>query len=218
MSWLGRVVSGHTRSAGAIVVGAVAYAALVPFIAEPTRLIAAWDVFGVVFLGLTIQLMVASGPAIMPANARAQEEGEWTIFWVILIGAVIGFTALVGEFSGSKELPTSVRRFHISLVIVTLVLTWLVIQATFALRYAHEYYTATDGSELDRGLGFPSTENPDYWDFVYFSAVLGMTFQVSDVVITSQKLRRLATVHGLVGFVFNTVLVALTVNLAANLL
>ena len=70
----------------------------------------------------------------------------------------------------------------------------------------------------DKGLYFPGGDAPDYWDFVYFAIVLGMTFQVSDVQITSRKLRRLATVHGLLGFLFNTVIVALTVNLAANLL
>jgi uncharacterized membrane protein len=89
----------------------------------------------------------------------------------------------------------------------------------FALRYAHEYFTRTNNSPtLDGGLLFPEETCPDYWDFFYFSAVLGMTFQVSDVQITSRKLRRLATLHGLLGFLFNTVIIALTVNLASGLL
>ena len=77
---------------------------------------------------------------------------------------------------------------------------------------------APGGGGSDGGLDFPSTKRPDYWDFFYFSAVLGMTFQVSDVQITSRKLRRLATAHGMLGFLFNTVVVALTVNLASGLL
>ena len=71
---------------------------------------------------------------------------------------------------------------------------------------------------MDGGLEFPGDDAPDYWDFIYFGIVLGMTFQVSDVQITSRKLRRLAPVHGLIGFLFNTVIVALTVNIAASLL
>ena len=101
----------------------------------------------------------------------------------------------------------------------TLALTWLLTQAVFALRYAHEFYTRTDDAPMpDGGLEFPREPRPDYWDFFYFSAILGMTFQVSDVQITSRKLRRLATVHGLLGFLLNTVIIALTVNLASGLL
>ncbi len=90
---------------------------------------------------------------------------------------------------------------------------------TFAFRYAHEYYEAPAGAEkVDGGLQFPGEEQPDYLDFLYFSMVLGMTFQVSDVQITSRKFRRLATVHGLLSFLFNTIILALTVNIAAGLL
>jgi uncharacterized membrane protein len=154
----------------------------------------------------------------MPVIARAQEEGEWTIFAIVVLGTVMSFAAIVSEFSGTKDMPPALRRQHVTLVVATLVVTWLVTQIVFALRYAHEYYTATTGHVPDKGLDFPGGEPPDYWDFAYFAVVLGMTFQVSDVQITSRKLRRLAIVHGLLGFVFNTVIVALTVNLAANLL
>ena len=83
---------------------------------------------------------------------------------------------------------------HVGLVTATLLLSWLVTHVVFALRYAHEYY-ATDlgGPGVDGGLDFPGKEPPDYWDFCYFAVVIGMTFQVSDVQITSRKLRRLAT-------------------------
>jgi uncharacterized membrane protein len=175
-------------------------------------------VFGVTFLGLLAALMLGAEPDDMPANAEAQSEGEWSIFWVVLLGVVFSFSALVGEFAGTKDLTPGARRFHIGLVVGTLAISWLVAQGTFALRYAHEYYAVSAGPGVDKGLQFPGEEEPDYWDFAYFSIVLGMTFQVSDVQITSRKLRRLATVHGMFGFVFNTVIVALTVNLAANLL
>ena len=102
---------------------------------------------------------------------------------------------------------------------VTLALSWAVTHLTFAYRYAHEYYSYDlGGKTVDGGIEFPKDDRPDYLDFVYFSFVLGMTFQVSDCNVTSKKLRRLATTQGLIGFIFNTVILALSVNIAAGLL
>ena len=103
------------------------------------------------------------------------------------------------------------------LVAITLLISWFLTQTVFAMRYAHEYYERKPDGGLQAGLQFPSEDEPDYWDFMYFAVVLGMTFQVSDVQIAARPLRRLATVHGFLGFLFNTVIIALTVNLAAAL-
>ena len=218
MNWASRVLKGHARTFAALAAGLLTYAVCFAVVAEPSRTIIAWDAFAIVFLALMGVLAVTATPAQMPANARAQEEGEWTIFAVVVFGTVMSFAAIVSEFTGTKDMAPAERQQHVTLVVATLVLTWLVTQVVFALRYAHEYYTASDGGTPDKGLDFPGGEAADYWDFIYFAIVLGMTFQVSDVQITARKLRRLATVHGLLGFVFNTVIVALTVNLAANLL
>jgi uncharacterized membrane protein len=107
-------------------------------------------------------------------------------------------------------------------VVITLFLSWLATHILFAIRYAHEYYTPNrsadrSDSQQQGGLEFPHEPAPDYWDFLYFALVLGMTFQVSDVQITARTLRRLATVHGLLSFLFNTIIVALMVNIAASL-
>ena len=99
-----------------------------------------------------------------------------------------------------------------------MVMSWLTAHVVFAIRYAHEWYDCDDEPRLRQGLEFPGDTQPDYMDFLYFSLVLGMTFQVSDVQITSRRLRRLALLHGLVSFLYNTVIVALTVNIAAGLL
>src|SRR5215831_4570955 len=84
----------------------------------------------------------------------------------------------------------------------------------FAIHYAHEYYD--EKAHKDGGLNFPGGEPPDYWDFVYFSFVVGMTGQVSDVAVTSRALRRLVAAHGVVSFIFNATLLALMVNIAAS--
>jgi uncharacterized membrane protein len=88
----------------------------------------------------------------------------------------------------------------------------------FTLRYAHYYYGEGDGAKAVGGLEFPNDDAPDYLDFAYFSFVIGMTAQVSDVAISSKSLRTLALVHGILSFCFNTVILALTINTVSGLL
>ncbi len=217
---LGRVVAGHPRTLGATALGIAVYILLPPLVSASTRWVLAWDAGAVVLLGL-LAVLFASGhdDRAMADNAERQDEGEWTLFWITLAGAVASFVALTADLSSSKDLPPIPRNLHIALVGLTLLVSWLLTHIIFALRYAHEYYGRISGSQkVQGGLEFPGGEPPDYWDFVYFSVVVGMTFQVSDVQITSRKLRRLAVVHGLLSFLFNTVIVALTVNIAASLL
>jgi uncharacterized membrane protein len=110
---------------------------------------------------------------------------------------------------GVRNRPT-----HFTLVMVTIVLSWAFIHTMFALHYAYEFYDDAPGGG---GMAFPGGEKePDYWDFVYFSFVIGMTAQVSDVGITSKQIRRTVTAHGIVSFLFNAALLALSVNLAAG--
>jgi len=101
------------------------------------------------------------------------------------------------------------------LVVTTITLSWMFVQVIFALHYAHEYY---DTGDEGGGLVFPNDPHPEYWDFLYFSVVIGMTFQVSDVQVTSKPLRRLVMAHGLVAFVFNVALLALVVNFGSSLI
>lgn len=155
----------------------------------------------------------------MPEDAERQEEGEWTIFGVTVAAVTASFVAILGEFSLLKDLPEPSKSLHVGLVAGTLFVSWLMTHTIFAYRYAHEYYERDDATgKIICGLSFPNDAVPDYWDFFYFALVLGMTFQVSDVQITSRSLRRLATVHGLLGFLFNTVILALSVNIGASLL
>ncbi len=216
------VLTGHARLFIAILIGVAALAALPQHWPDRSRGIAAWDIAAACYLVMMAVLFATSPAARMPANARAQEDGEWTLFFLVLAGITVSFAAVLGEFSSMKAAVAVTKERKVALVAATLVLSWLLAQVVFALRYAHEYYARpADGAPdaaVDGGLGFPGETEPDYWDFVYFSVVLGMTFQVSDVQITARHLRRLATLHGLMGFLFNTVIIALTVNLASGLL
>ncbi len=184
-----------------------------------THALLAWDIGCLTMLILSAELFTRERRSTMAEDAARQQEGEWTVFWITVVAVMASFAAVLNEFAVSKDAPPGRRLLHVGLVAGTLLLSWLVTHTVFALRYAHEYYECSgDPSTIDKGLEFPGEDAPDYWDFFYFSLVLGMTFQVSDVQITSRKLRRLAAAHGLLSFLFNTVIVALSVNIGAGLL
>ena len=221
-----RILAGHPRSIAAAVVAVLAYVLLPGRLGLAEHLVLAWDAGALLLLALMAAIFVRTDEgAAMAANAEGQQDGEWVIFAITVAGSVASFAALSSVLGDVKNASPGTRGLHVALVAATLGLSWTLTHIVFAVRYAHEYYTATEGvarpgkaGHVDGGLDFPGDEAPDYWDFVYFGIVLGMTFQVSDVQITSRKLRRLATVHGLIGFLFNTVIIALTVNIAASLL
>lgn len=215
-----RVIRGRPRLFIGLLCGLAAAPLLPGHLSRITRSIVAWDIGVIVYLALAALLFSTERLSRMAKDAAAQEEGEWTIFWLTLGVITFSFIAIVQEFANiSKDLPPVQRNLHIGLVAVTLFVSWLMTHTTFALRYAHEYYEVEHGAAgIAGGLDFPGEKRPDYLDFMYFSLVLGMTFQVSDVQITARKFRRVAAVHGLLSFLFNTIIVALTVNIAAGLL
>jgi len=219
-TWPVRVAAGHPRTIAGAAFGVAAYLLLPAGLGATARSVVAWDVGALVLLVLAAVLFSREGDdASMAWNAERQQDGAWTMFWVTLAGVAFSFVALTTELADAKDARTFARGAHVGLVAGTLLLSWLVTHVVFAFRYAHEYYATPPGAtKVEGGLAFPSDDMPDYWDFVYFALVIGMTFQVSDVQITSRKLRRLALLHGLIGFLFNTIIVALTVNIAASLL
>lgn len=218
LKWgLFRIVAGRPRLFSAFGLAVVAYFILTPLQPVATRVVVAWDIGTALFLASSAELFLRSDHTNISTDAARQQEGEWSIFALTLLGAFMSFAAIF-LFSGAADRKKH-QEFYLIFVIATLALSWLMVNVTFAYRYAHEYYSKAKGQEpIERGLDFPQEENPDYLDFVYFAFVLGMTFQVSDVDITSKKFRRLATLHGLIGFLFNTTILALSVNIAASLL
>jgi uncharacterized membrane protein len=183
-------------------------------ISGATRLLVGWDGGVLVYLLLSLQLFLTATSDQMPANAEAEQDGEWTIFALTLGVIVVSFIAVAQVFGAAKA--SSGQGWSTALVAVTLFLSWLMTHVTFGYRYAHEFYTPKADGKPDGGLDFPGDQQPDYMDFLYFSLVLGMTFQVSDVDITSRKLRQVAMLQGLLSFLFNAVIIALVVNIAAG--
>jgi uncharacterized membrane protein len=205
-----RVVYARPRISIAILVGIVVYFLLPDSWRLVTRMVIGWDVFTALYLLLVYIMMARCGLAHIKRNAILQDDGRFLILLVTAFGAFASIAAIVFELGASHHSAP-----ELTSATVTIVLSWAAVHTTFALHYAHEFYRGAKPG----GLQFPSGEkddHPDYWDFVYFSFVIGMTAQVSDVGITDKIIRRTATVHGVISFVYNTALVALMVNIAAS--
>lgn len=205
-----RVVYARPRTFIAIVIGIVAYALLPASLRQVTRALLGWDIFVAAYLTLVYAMMFQCGLARIKRNAVLQDDGRFLILLVVGLGAFASIAAIVFELGASQHSVPA-----LALATVTIALSWAAVHTIFALHYAHEFYRGAKPG----GLQFPSGdthENADYWDFVYFSFVIGMTAQVSDVGITDKTIRRTATAHGIVSFIYNTALVALMVNIAAS--
>jgi uncharacterized membrane protein len=207
-----RVVYGRPRTFLALLVGIIAFFVLPSSIRLVTRLIIGWDVFIALYLVLVYGMMLRSGSQKhIRRNAALQDDGSFIILLVAALGAFASIAAIVFELGEGHR-----TSWELTLAIVTIASSWAAVHTIFSLHYAHQFY----GGAKTGGLAFPSDadnkEVPDYWDFVYFSFVIGMTAQVSDVGITDKSIRRTATAHGIVSFIFNTALVALMVNIAAS--
>ena len=205
-----RVVYARPRTFIAIAIGIVAFFLLPSSLRLVTRLLIGWDILVATYLLLVYTMVLRSGHAHIRRNAVLQDDGRFVILLVTALGAFASIAAIVFELGEAhRSVP------ELTLSTVTIALSWAAVHTQFALHYAHEYYRGAKPG----GLQFPSGdqhEDADYWDFVYFSFVIGMTAQVSDVGITDRTIRRTATAHGIVSFVFNTALLALMVNIAAS--
>jgi uncharacterized membrane protein len=206
-----RVIYSRPRTFIAIAAGIAAFLLLYATRQQlVTRLLIGWDSFAAFYLVLVYAMMLRSAHHHnIRRHAIMQDDGRFLILIVTALGAFASIAALLFELGAGHG------GSGLALAALTITLSWLVVHTAFALHYAHDYYRGSKPG----GLQFPSgdsQDHADYWDFVYFSFVIGMTAQVSDVGITDRIIRRTATVHGIVSFVFNTALLALTVNIAAS--
>lgn len=191
-----------------VVAGGVAYAlGRSPSLA----LLLGFDAAALVFLLLTARVFGQASPASMRMHAKQQDVGRFGVLWSSVALSCMVMVALWVELRGESNAGGVVDMLAAA---ATIVLSWLYMNMIFALHYAHGYYGHRAGTH--KGLDFPGTEEPDYWDFAYFALVLGMTFQVSDVQIVNRRVRRMALMHSVIAFFFNVFIIAISVNVAAG--
>ena len=186
-----------------ILVGAAT--GLVPVLGMTRGVLTGFDAAALLFIGTLLPLLRQGQAAKMRARAARNDANRAVLLVFCGIVMFVVLVAVGGELRGRNSTVT------IALVVGTLILAWLFSNIVYALHYAHLYYSADGGGDAG-GLQFPNTAEPDYWDFLYFSVTLGMTFQTSDVAIASRRMRRVVTGQCLAAFIFNLGVIAFTVN------
>jgi uncharacterized membrane protein len=202
----------------AVLVG-VAAALLAPEPIWPMlRAVTGWDIGIFCYLGMILVMALRATPQSMHRRAALEDATRWAFLALMAGAAWFSMFALLGILHEVRS-ASGIRLVELALLAgATIFLSWVFAHTFFAVHYAHDFYADRDHARPP-GLIFPGDRvDPDYWDFLYFSFVVGMTCQVSDVQVATQPWRRLVLAHGIVSFLFNTVVLALSINLLAGLL
>jgi uncharacterized membrane protein len=177
----------------------------------PTRILIGWDIGVVLYLVLSYRVAAHASIATIRQRAAINDDGAIALLVLATAAALASLAAVLAELGHAPGW------YRVVLGVTTILLSWAFMHWIFALHYAREFYGAS-GDKHAGGLLFPGEGDPDYWDFLYYSLVVAMTAQVSDVQVTSKAIRRLTTVHGVASFFFNVAVLALTVNIVSSLM
>jgi len=214
------VLDAHHRVSIACLLAGLTFVVLHGRYSLPTMLVVTWDVFALALVAMAWMIIVRKDPYEARRTVRLQDASATFIFSLVITASTASIFAVGLLLGSAKNLSPTGLGLHIALSVTAVVISWVLVHTVFTLRYAHFYYW--DAREVERhnvagGLVFPGKGSPCYMDFAYFSFVIGMTCQVSDVQISSTKIRQLALVHGLISFAFNTAILAMFVNIVAGL-
>ncbi len=213
-------IDAHVRLMIAIAVSVIVFFCFRDSLTWPELALSCWIGCALTIIILNWIIMLTSHPREVKKIAKLQDSSRYFLFVFIITAAVVSLVAIVFLLKSSHGISAAAKNAHILLSISAVAVSWWLVHTVFTSRYAHMYYdTDTDDGKIlpGGGLQFPDTEDPDYLDFVYFAFVVGMTFQVSDVVITHRSIRRLCLVHSLISFIFNTLIVALSINVISGM-
>ncbi len=185
-----------------------------------TRGLVSWNIAAIFYLILFFHLAEKADVNKIRTRAKLQDDGAALILILSGLAAAMCFVAIASELANLKGVLGSNRNWHLALVVLTIPLNWAFIHSMFALHYAHEFYDALDAD--GHGLDFPSSKksagvSPIYWDFVYFSYIIGTSGQTADVGITCPSIRKMATIHCVFSFFFNITTLGLSINVASSL-
>jgi uncharacterized membrane protein len=182
----------------------------------PSRLLITWCLGAVLYIGSTWWMMTHCGVEEMRRRAVERDEKDWVIVLIVVAAACSSLGAIVAELYGLKSQSAPAAPWRLGLASGTIFVSWFLVHTTMALHYAHEYYG--DGHSR-AGFDFPGDDKDvGYWDFLYFSFTVGATAQTSDVAVITAGMRKVVLMHGILSFLFNTIILALLINVGAGLL
>jgi uncharacterized membrane protein len=182
------------------------------------RGVVAWDVGVLVFFWSLRQRLKGQTEQGLRDWSEQLQASRRMVLGFTLLAAVAALLTVFVQMKIAKGEHGAVQALRLALVIGTVALSWFFVQTMFALDYTHEYFARDEKGKDRGGLAFPGGETPDFWDFLHFSVIIGATAQTADISIVSKPMRQLVTIHSLVAFSFNAVILALTINLTAGLL
>jgi uncharacterized membrane protein len=213
-------LSDHQRVSIAIIAGAAVMLGLPASVSSDTRLIAGWDAGAGVSLLLAWLTMSGADAQATKRSTHDKRQSSTAILWLVTLTALASVLTLIFLFKTETNADPLEKSIHIGLSVLALIASWLLIHTRFAFHYAHRYYVSGGPRHIKEigGLDFPGDNEPDYLDFAYFSFVIGMTSQVSDVAVTSRSMRRLTLMHSLLAFAFNMAVLALSINIVASII
>ena len=180
-----------------------------------SRLLIGWNVATWSYLGWVLFLLLRADAGHMKRVALAQAESAATVLLVVTSAAVASLVAVVFELMAAKAAGPSHMLVHGAFAAITVIGSWLLLPVLFALSYAATYYAR----EPDAGLEFPGATasfEPDHTDFLYFAFTISVTAQTSDVAVSTRPMRRLVLWHSVLAFIFNTTILAFSINAAAS--
>jgi uncharacterized membrane protein len=179
------------------------------------RVLTAWNVATWIYLLALWVLMIRATPERIRHIARLQDESAIKVLVTVCLAAIMSLVAIVFELAGARGVPLDVRLGHLGLSALTLLGTWLLLPTLFAMHYAHQYYGSSASA---RSLLFPDRPTtPNYWDFAYFSFTIAVASQTADIAPNNGATRRLVLAQSMLAFVFNTSILAMSINVAASL-
>src|SRR3569833_2772572 len=210
----------HYRLVISLIISAIVFFSIRANTSGPSLALSTWIACAATIIIMDWIIILSSHPKEVRKIARLQDQSRTFQFLFIIAASVASLFAIILLLKSGKG-GAAERSAHILLAIFSVIISWWLLHTIFTLRYAHLYYDTesdTDGfKKAVGGLQFPGNAEPDYLDFVYFSFIVGMTFQVSDVEISSRRIRRVCLLHSLLSFAFNTAILALSINVISGM-
>ena len=212
------------RLVGSFLLGILTSLALPASLDLSSRLLIGWNIAISLYLILIGVMMVRSTHESMRRRAQQLDEGRHAVLLLAVAAALGSLVAIVFELYNLKSAPPDIVALHVGLALSTIISAWSFVHVIFTEHYAHGFYRdldkAEDAADDDKGKGlrFPGQPRPDYLDFLYFSFTIGVANQTADTAVVSRTMRVLVLIHSVISYFFNTIILALTINIAAGML
>ena len=211
--------SAQRRLAIVVAVGIAVYSIGPTVVSIANRLLVTWIAASLTYLVLCWVTILHADADLTRRRASTYDQATYVIFLLLTNAACASIVAIGFVMGDVKSLDFWPKALHVALAIAALLLSWMLIQTVFAFHYARRYYAPASVREGPAaGLSFPGVEEPTYFDFAYYSFVVGMTSQVSDVSATTAQMRRTTLAHSILSFMFNIAVLAMSINVISGVI